>query len=156
VATVDSSGKVTALKEGQTVITATANDGSGIKATCQITVTAAPPAVTPVSGISLNKNEAEAKVGDTVKLSATLSPAEATEQTVTWSSSDEDLATVDSSGKVTVVGSGTVTITVTTKDGGHTDSCTITVAPEEEESSQPESSSQPEEESPTSESSSEE
>ncbi|MBR5559268.1 MAG: Ig-like domain-containing protein [Oscillospiraceae bacterium] len=141
VATVDNNGKVTAVKEGQATITATANDGSGKSASCTVTVTAAQTNI-PVSGVTLNKSEAEGKVGDTIKLSASVAPGEATDQTVSWSSSDDSVATVDSSGKVTIVGSGSVTITVTTKDGGFTASCTITVEQQEESSSQPESSSE--------------
>ena len=65
--------------------------------------------------------------GDTIQLTATVLPTDATDQTVSWTSDNTDVATVDSSGLVTAVGTGTATITVTTSDGGITASCNITV-----------------------------
>ncbi len=135
VATVDSSGKVTAVGEGKATITATANDGSGKSAACTVNVAAAQTNV-PVTDVELNKTEATAAVGDTISLTASLNPANATEQTVTWSSSNKDVATVDDKGNVTIVGTGSVTITVTTKDGKHTASCSITVPEDQSSSSQ--------------------
>ena len=65
--------------------------------------------------------------GDTARLTATVEPANATNQNVTWASSAPDVATVDASGNVTAVAKGTATITATTKDGGKNATCTVTV-----------------------------
>lgn len=78
--------------------------------------------------MSLNKATTSIAVGDDETLVATVEPANATVKTVTWSSDDSDVATVDSTGKVTGVAAGTATITVTTVDGDFTDECEVTVA----------------------------
>lgn len=82
----------------------------------------------PVTGVSLNKSETSLEVGSTETLVANISPNNATIQTVTWSSNNEDVATVEG-GVVTAVAEGEATITVTTQDGGFTDECTVTVTP---------------------------
>lgn len=78
--------------------------------------------------MSLNKATTSIAVGDDETLVATVEPANATVKTVTWSSDDADVSTVDSTGKVTGVAAGTATITVTTVDGDFTDECEVTVA----------------------------
>ena len=60
-------------------------------------------------------------------LNAVVSPENATNKNVRWSSGDESVATVDQSGKVTAVAAGTAVITVQTEDGSHTDTCEVTV-----------------------------
>ena len=84
------------------------------------------PQTVPVESVTLSTPPAPLYVGDTVTLNATVAPAEAN-QTVTWSSNPETVATVDNSGKVTAVAAGTAIITVTTQDGNKTASCTVTV-----------------------------
>ncbi len=79
-----------------------------------------------VKGVTLTETLA-LEVGGSDTLTATFDPTTATNQTVTWTSSDDDVATIDANGKVTAVAAGTATITVTTKDGGYTDTCTVTV-----------------------------
>ena len=79
-----------------------------------------------VTGVSLDKTSAELDVGDTLTLKATIEPANATNQNVSWSSSDENVATV-ANGTVTAVAVGTADITVKTADGGKEATCTITV-----------------------------
>ena len=81
-----------------------------------------------VTGVSLDSAAKALTVGGTATLTATITPANATDQNVTWSSSDTGVATVDSTGKVTAVSTGTATITATTEDGGKTASCTVTVS----------------------------
>ena len=81
----------------------------------------------PVTGISLNKNNLSLEKGSNETLIATVTPSNATNKNVTWSSSNTSVATVNSSGKVTAVKAGTATITVTTEDGGKTATCFITV-----------------------------
>lgn len=80
-----------------------------------------------VSAIAVNPTTAAVKPGATVTLSATVTPEDATDKTITWSSSDEKVATVDG-GKVTGVAEGTATITATTKSGDKTATCTVTVS----------------------------
>lgn len=80
-----------------------------------------------VTGVTLDKTTAELTVGETVTLTATVAPDNATNKNVTWSSDNTAVATVDENGKVTAVGEGTATITVTTEDGNFTASCTVTV-----------------------------
>lgn len=79
-----------------------------------------------VTGVSLDPTELDLTVGGNATLTATVAPADATDKVVTWSSSDEDVATVDN-GVVTAVAVGTATITVTTEDGDKTASCEVTV-----------------------------
>ena len=79
-----------------------------------------------VTGVSLNKSSLTLETGGTAVLTATVTPADAADKNVTWSSSDTTVATV-ADGVVTAVAAGTATITVTTADGGKTATCTVTV-----------------------------
>ena len=122
VATVSNTGLVTGVAQGSVTITATAQtENSTVSATTNIAVT--PIAVTSVS---LSSNSETIKVGKTVSLTATVSPSNATNKNVTWSSSNTSTATV-SNGTVTGVTAGTATITVSTVDGNKTASCTVVV-----------------------------
>lgn len=82
----------------------------GLSATTKVTVT------TKVEGITLDKTEGILNVRNTVTITATVAPEEATNPAVTWSSSDESVATVDETGKVTAVATGNATITATSED----------------------------------------
>ena len=122
VATVDSQGKVTALKEGSTTITVTTTNGK--EATCKVTVTKKP---VPIESVSLNKTTLTLKTGVAETLVATINPSETTDDTtLTWKSSNEEVATVDSQGKVTALKAGSTTITVTTVNGKEA-TCEVTV-----------------------------
>lgn len=123
VAAIDANGKVTAVITGNATITVMTTDG-GKNATCTVTVKAATVAVT---GVTLNKSSLELTIGDTEALTATVTPENATDKSVTWSSNNTSVATVDANGKVTAVAAGNATITVTTKDGSKTATCTVTV-----------------------------
>ena len=79
-----------------------------------------------VTGVSLNHNALTLNVGDTNTLTATISPSNATNQSVIWSTNNSSVATV-SNGVVTAVAAGQATIRVTTEDGGYSDSCIVTV-----------------------------
>lgn len=79
-----------------------------------------------VTGVSLDKTVAELEVGGTLTLTAVVEPTNATNQNVSWNSSDVKVATVEN-GTVTAVAAGTADITVKTADGGKEASCTITV-----------------------------
>ena len=81
----------------------------------------------PVTGVTLNQTTLSLTEGKTATLTAIITPNNATNKNVTWSSDDEAVATVDEDGKVTAVSAGTATITVTTEDGGKTDTCKVTV-----------------------------
>ena len=83
-----------------------------------------------VASVSLNKTSLTMISGDTYTLSATISPSNATDKTVTWSSSNPSVATVSSAGVVTAKSAGNATITVTTTDGGKTATCSVTVKAE--------------------------
>ena len=115
IATVEN-GIVTARKIGTATITAKAGEMS---ATCSVTVVA-----TPVTSISLDKTTVSLKVGETVTLNATVSPDDATDKTITWSSSDTEIATVEN-GIVTARKLGTATITA--KAGEMSATCAVTV-----------------------------
>ena len=119
IATVDSDGKVIAVKAGTVTITAKAGDKM---ATCTVTVE---KLVIPVSSISLNKTSLTLTEGENETLTATVGPDNATDKTVTWSTSDASVATVDQSGRVTAVKAGSVTITA--KAGDKTATCAVTV-----------------------------
>ena len=82
----------------------------------------------PVSEVSVEPAELIMAVGRTEKITATISPPNATNKKVNWSSSDENVATVDENGYVTAVAPGTATITATTEDGGKKATCEVTVS----------------------------
>lgn len=86
------------------------------------------PETIPVEGISLDKSAAAITGAGTEQLTADVLPSNATNKAVSWSSSDERVATVDAAGKVTSVGKGVATITATTADGGKTTTCEVTVS----------------------------
>ena len=88
-----------------------------------------------VTGVSLNTDSLSLEVGESETLTATITPSNATDQNVTWSSNNESVATVGTSGKVTAIKAGTATITATAADGsGKSASCSVTVkAPPEPE-----------------------
>ena len=121
VATIDANGKLTTTGLGTTTITCTAHNG--VSAQCEVTVN---PVL--VSGIALNETEAELLVGEKLQMETTVTPENATDKGVTWSSTNETVAVVNESGLVTAVGSGTCQIKATANDGsGKTASCLVTV-----------------------------
>ena len=80
-----------------------------------------------VTGVSLNKNSTTLEEGQTETLTATVTPSNASDSSVSWSSSNTAKATVDSNGVVTAVSAGSANITATTTDGGYTATCAVTV-----------------------------
>ena len=136
VATVEN-GVVTAVAEGTANITVTATNGTvdtsdDQTATCAVTVNAATPSVVNVTEVEINKTSTTLTVGGTETLTATVSPDDATDKTVTWSSDNTAVATV-SDGVVTAVAEGTANITVTATNGtddtsdDKTATCAVTV-----------------------------
>ena len=123
VAVVNEYGVVTALAVGEATITATTADGSNLSASCQVTVVAA-----LAESITLNMTEASLEVSETTTLTATVLPETVTNKSVTWTSSNESVATVDANGLVTAIAVGEATITATTTDGSNLSaSCLVTV-----------------------------
>lgn len=111
IATVDSNGKITAIKQGQATIVAKTTDGSNITATCEVKV------LKLVSGIVLNVSSASLAEGQTLQLNATITPEQADNKTLQWISSNEAIATVNQSGLVTAVSKGNVVIIAKSTDG---------------------------------------
>ena len=122
VATVSANGKVTAVGSGSATITCTTKL-SGKTATCTVNVNEHP------TGVTLDKTSIEIDLGvsTTAKLTATVLPATAYDQAVTWSSSNTNIATVDQNGNVVGRSFGTATITVKTADGAKTATCEVKV-----------------------------
>ena len=123
VASVAQDGTVSAVAPGQASIYAAASNG--VKGVCSVTVTAATVAV---SGVKLDRHEASVEVDKTVTLAATVTPDDATDKSVVWSCSREDIAVVVD-GVVRGVKAGLAVVTATTVDGGFSASCDITVTP---------------------------
>lgn len=111
VAVVSNKGTVRGRKQGVATITCTAADGSGKSASCKVTVKQ------KVKKIVVKNTSFKLQKGKTKKLTAKITPKTADNKNVSWSSSKETVATVDSQGKVTAVGKGTAVITCTAQDG---------------------------------------
>jgi hypothetical protein len=127
---VSASGLVTGVAIGSAVITVTTADG-GFTATCAVTVTSGSTTI-PVTGVTLNKTTLDLYLDESETLIASVLPANATNKTVSWSSSAPSIATV-TNGLVTAKASGSAEITVTTQDGGFTAKCVVTVRNEDEQ-----------------------
>jgi len=120
-AEVDANGTVTPKAPGTAIITATTVDG-GFKAQCTVTV------YTPVTFIYLNKNQLALTLGmGGETLTATVTPADATNKKVIWTSGAPDIASVDQTGLVTPAAIGSTVITARTEDGNFTAQCSVTV-----------------------------
>ncbi|MDE6317604.1 MAG: Ig-like domain-containing protein [Muribaculaceae bacterium] len=126
IATVSNDGMVTAVAVGETTITASATDGSGVTASCKVTVIP-----TPAESISITVvGETTLEVNQNVQLMAEVLPANATDKSVVWSSSNPAVATVTETGLVTAVSAGETVITATNSAGQY-DRVTITVISKE-------------------------
>lgn len=118
IAKVSSDGVVTAVKAGKTKVYAT-TQANNLKAECEITV------LQPVTGIEMDKASISfTYIGETVQLTAKLLPEDASNQNVTWESSDTKVAIV-SKGKVVCTGFGTAVISAVSADGGFMATCII-------------------------------
>lgn len=111
IATVSNKGKVTGKSKGTAIITATVKDAKTVK----VKVTVKAPIV--AKSVKVNKTSASIVQGKTVTLSATVSPSNAVNKTVKWSTSNKKIATISSKGKVTAIGVGTAKITASTING---------------------------------------
>lgn len=121
VATVDENGVVTGVKEGDTKIYVTST-ATGIQDFCKVLVRK------NVENISLEESQISlVNIGDTKQLVAVITPNDATDKSVIWKSFNEKVCTVSEEGLVTATGLGGTIVTVTTKDGGKSDYCTVEV-----------------------------
>lgn len=123
VAIVDQTGKIRTLRTGTTNITCTAYNG--VSATCKLTVV---PVI--AEAFALEETAFELEPGETAMLNPIFTPTNTTDQSVTYKSSNTNVATVDAEGMVTAVNMGTCKITATTNDGSNMSAiCNITVKP---------------------------
>lgn len=112
VATVDDKGNVSTIGIGECIITAAATDGSGVTATCTVTVNSV-----LVDSIVLDPAEWSGPEGDTFQINAIITPDEAENKTIEWTSSDISIATVDNNGLVNAIKDGSCIISARTTDG---------------------------------------
>ena len=125
VAKVDKNGLLTAVSEGTADITITSNSQMDKQETSRVIVEALPPIEIEVASVSLNKTSLAMKTGQQETLTYSITPANATDQTVEWTSSNRSVATVNN-GVITAHANGEATITVKTTNG-KTASCAVTV-----------------------------
>lgn len=117
-------GVVKGVSPGEAVITATATDGSGVSASCKVTVT---PGVVKATSITMSQTEATVEAGHSLTLTATVMPHDVTNPAVVWRTSSGEIATVKD-GVVTTLKAGSVTITAETADGTNLKAyCMLTV-----------------------------
>ncbi|MEG0307577.1 MAG: Ig-like domain-containing protein, partial [Clostridium sp.] len=115
-----------AVGAGEAVVTVKSEDG-GYTDTCKVTILSSEIGL---KSIKLNEETLKLKKGESSQLAVTFDPADATNKNVTWSSSDEKVATVVA-GKIVAVGTGEAIVTVTSEDGRYTCNCKVTVKGEE-------------------------
>ena len=123
VAEVDQNGRVMGKLPGSAVITVRTEDGDR-KASCSITVKKNEIAVT---GVTLNQTTLTMNVGSSTKLTATVSPSNADNKKIIWSSDNVNVAEVNKTGEVTANKSGTAVITATAEDGGFKAVCNVNI-----------------------------
>lgn len=122
IATVSSTGRVTAKNPGQTIIMVKTENGA--TAYCKLTILQA------VTGLEITPGKATLDVGEKLQLYTEFTPATASNTNVYWFSSDEDIATVDKDGEVTAKQGGLVVIQCQSDDGGYNAVCILTVIEE--------------------------
>jgi uncharacterized protein (TIGR02145 family) len=122
IATIDADGLITALKEGKANITvSTSNNKTAI---CNITVT---PKPVYVKSVNFDKSEYKIALASTSKINVTILPANATNKTITWKSSDANIVSIKDGGILSAEKVGQATLTVTSEDGNKTATCTVIV-----------------------------
>ena len=124
IASVDDNGRVTGVSVGEAIITVKTNDQAKT-ASANVTVTA--KTIHP-EGVTLDKSSLALAVGDTTTLKATITPSNTSNKSITWTSSNPDVATVDGNGTVTGKKAGNTTITVKTVDGSKSDTASVIVS----------------------------
>lgn len=127
VVTVDDKGVLTAIKAGRATVTAAGKENASVSASCTVNVVdESQYEGVPVQGVRLPHN-ATVRVGATKKLTAEITPANATNKTIIWTSEDENIVIMDEDGNATGVSEGMVRIRATSEDGNHWDECNIMV-----------------------------
>jgi uncharacterized protein YjdB len=121
IVTVDAAGKVTGVKVGSATITVTSTADATKTATCTVTVKSV-----AVTGVTLEGDKAIA-IGETVKLTATIAPANATNKKIIWNSSNPEIASIGTDGTIEGKAAGETTVTATTEDGSKTATCKVEV-----------------------------
>jgi hypothetical protein len=122
IATIESNGRITALREGTVFVVAQV--GGEFSEPCEVTITGQ-----PVTGVAVNRRRHTMSAGTKFTLAATVRPAAASNRGVNWSSSDTSVVSVDSiTGVMTALKAGTATVTATTREGNRTAESVITVA----------------------------
>ena len=120
IATIDPDGLLTAKADGVVTVTATANDGSKVTGSLEITISEQTTPVVEVTGITVEGDAGATTIttnGGTLQMTANVAPENATDKSVTWSVNDEAIATIDADGLLTAKADGVVTVTATAKDG---------------------------------------
>lgn len=123
IVTVDAEGTVAAVAEGTAGVIASSADGKCTD-TCMVTVLSS---AIRVEGVEVTPDKVGVKVGEEAVLSYTVFPEDADNRNVIWSSSREDVVSVDENGRLTGLSIGTAEVTVTTEDGGFSDVCSVEV-----------------------------
>jgi len=118
--------KITGKNGGTVRVIATSLENSSLKDTCEVTID--PSIEKPVTGVTLSPKNVALILGNTQQLTYVVTPADATNPAVTFSSSNSAVASVNSTGLVTAVGNGTARVTITTINGAKTDFCDVSVS----------------------------
>ncbi|MGL6259636.1 Ig-like domain-containing protein [Vibrio sp. WXL210] len=126
IASVNSSGMITAKKKGSTVVSVTTNDGAYTDSSV-ITVVESNTGWVPVTGVTTSPSSLSMKVGETKTVLANVIPSNASNISVTYQSSNPSVAIVNAQGQVSAKGKGNATITVKTKNGGFTATTSVVV-----------------------------
>lgn len=126
IVSIDENGNIKALKEGSATITAMIK-GYDFSANCKINVSLP---VIRVTGVTLNQTKLEMYTGKKMKLNAIITPESASNKNVRWTSSNDDIATISSTGEVYAIQSGSVIITATTIDGNYSATCSVLIKSE--------------------------
>ena len=122
IATVDANGNVTAITAGDVWIKAVSKDNKEAKDSCKVTV------IQPVSGINLTKTNVILNgIGESVQLEAVVLPEDASDKSVRWKSSNEQVCTISNNGLVSATGAGSTIVTATTVDGAFEATCVVKV-----------------------------
>lgn len=121
VVTVDQNGLVTFVGPGETYVSATSGADTSKVAYCKFVITQ------QVEGIKMDFDKVTLSVGEEFRLTSIITPSNATNQNLIWSSSNEGVVKVDETGLITAIASGTATIIVQTEDGGYIDMTNVTV-----------------------------
>ena len=117
-------GTVYAIDQGTASVRATASDGSGVYATCSVSVL---DATVPVTGVTVSPSSLSLAIGSTTTVAAVITPQNASNKAVTWRTTAPTIATIDQYGVVTGVGKGACRVYATTYDGGYESYCSINV-----------------------------